>query len=303
METTDGLNPNSRAGLPPANGTSVEPAPRQDAAARMAPALRVESAEVTYSNGVRALRATSLSFQQGEFTVLLGASGAGKSTLLRALNGLVSLSHGRVSSGAAGDIAQPRNLRAHRRQTAMVFQQHHLIGRLSVLDNVLLGRLGFHGPFRSLLPWSRDERRLALAAIDRVGLLQFALSRSDQLSGGQQQRVGVARALVQQPRILLADEPVASLDPATAERLLALLRDICATDGLTAVVSLHQLTFARHFATRVVGMARGTVIFDGPPSELSDVIARRLYGAPPPPAVDGATTTISKMNNSEGVHA
>ena len=243
-------------------------------------ALRADAIEVTYPNGTRALQRTSLQFTQGEFTVLLGSSGAGKSTLLRCLNGLVRPSAGRILAAVLGDIAPAKALRLHRRQTGMVFQQHHLIGRLSVLDNVLTGRLGYHSSLATLLPWSRAERALALAAIERVGLIDRALDRADQLSGGQQQRVGVARALVQSPRILLADEPVASLDPATAEHLLTLIHDICKRDGLTAVLSLHQLDFARQFADRIVGLHSGAVIFDGPPADLSDEIAARLYGVP-----------------------
>ncbi|HLL09549.1 MAG TPA: phosphonate ABC transporter ATP-binding protein [Rubrivivax sp.] len=249
--------------------------------------LRVESLEVTFAHSTRALQRTTLAFANAGFTVLLGASGAGKSTLLRCLNGLVRPSAGRVMAPGVGDIAHSAALRLHRRQTGMVFQQHHLIGRLSVLDNVLTGRLGFHATWATLRPWSRAERALALAAIDRVGLLEQALRRADQLSGGQQQRVGVARALVQAPRILLADEPIASLDPATAERLLTMLHGICKSDGLTAVVSLHQLEFARQFADRIVGLRHGAVIFDGPPAALTDHIADQLYSgqqAVPSPA-------------------
>lgn len=257
------------------------------------PVLRTESLDVTYGNGTRALLPTSIAFGKGQFTVLLGSSGAGKSTLLRSLNGLVRSSAGRIVSATVGDIAAPGAMRRHRLQTGMVFQQHHLIGRLSVLANVLTGRLGYHGSLATLLPWSRAEKELALAAIDRVGLLDRALQRADQLSGGQQQRVGIARALVQEPRILLADEPVASLDPATAERLLILLRDICRSDGLTVVVSLHQLAFARSFADRIVGLAGGAVIFDGAPHELSDDIAARLYSAPSSPANAPATASLS----------
>jgi phosphonate transport system ATP-binding protein len=241
-----------------------EPEPLVNAALE----LRTDAVEVTYPNGTRALQRTSLSFAHGEFTVLLGS------------NGLVRPSAGHVLAPGVGDIGHAKALRLHRRQTGMVFQQHHLIGRLSVLDNVLTGRLGYHSAVATLLPWTRAERTLALAAIDRVGLIEHALKRADQLSGGQQQRVGVARALVQAPRILLADEPVASLDPATAERLLTLIHAICKSDGLTAVVSLHQLELSRQFADRIVGLHSGAVTFDGPPAELSDEIAARLYGAP-----------------------
>ncbi len=245
---------------------------------RVAAELRAEALGVTYPNGTRALQHTTLSFGRGEFTVLLGSSGAGKSTLLRCLNGIVRPSAGRVLAPALGDIAEAKTLRRHRRQTGMVFQHHHLIGRLSVLSNVLTGRLGYHRTLASLLPWSTHDKTLALTAIERVGLLDHALERADRLSGGQQQRVGMARALVQAPRIMLADEPVASLDPATAERLLALMHDICKSDGLTAVVSLHQVDFARRFADRIVGMAGGVVTFDGTPAELSDDVVARLYG-------------------------
>jgi phosphonate transport system ATP-binding protein len=247
-------------------------------------ALHTRNLEVTYEVGgspIKALQRNSLTIEQGTFVVLLGASGAGKSTLLRTLNGLVRPTSGNVIAEGIGDITGHAALRRHRRQTGMVFQQHHLIGRLSVLHNVLMGRLGYHGSWATLMPWLRDEKELALAAIERVGLLDRALQRADQLSGGQQQRVGVARALVQKPRTLLADEPVASLDPATAERLLNLMHDICKTDGLTAVVSLHQVEFARRFADRIIGLKGGAIVFDGTPAELTFDQATALYGGSP----------------------
>jgi phosphonate transport system ATP-binding protein len=242
--------------------------------------LHTEALEVTYGNGTRALNPTSLQFLKGEFMVLLGASGAGKSTLLRSLNGLVVPSGGRVVATGIGDLTDASHLRCHRRQTGMVFQQHHLIGRLSVLANVLLGRLGYYSAIATFLPWSRIEKEGALAALDRVGLLDRALDRADQLSGGQQQRVGIARALVQRPKVLLADEPIASLDPATAERLLSLLHGICRSDGLTLVVSLHQVEFARQFADRIVGLQGGAVVFDGAPQDLTADRAESLYSGP-----------------------
>ena len=242
--------------------------------------LHTEALEVTYGNGTRALNPTSLQFLKGEFVVLLGASGAGKSTLLRSLNGLIRPSGGRVVATGIGDLTDASHLRCHRRQTGMVFQQHHLIGRLSVLANVLLGRLGYCSAMATFLPWSRIEKEGALAALDRVGLLDRALDRADQLSGGQQQRVGIARALVQRPKVLLADEPIASLDPATAERLLTLLHGICRSDGLTLVVSLHQVEFARQFADRIVGLQGGAVVFDGAPQDLTADLAESLYSGP-----------------------
>lgn len=264
----------------------------------MQPLIATESLAVQYPNGTRALSPTSLAFMPGEFTVLLGASGAGKSTLLRALNGLTHATAGRVIAEGGGDIAVPAHLRAHRRRTGMVFQQHHLIGRQSVLDNVLVGRLGYHHAWRTLLLASRAEKELALAALERVGLLDEALRRADQLSGGQQQRVGIARALVQQPRLLLADEPVASLDPATAQRLMFLLQSICRADGLTLVVSLHQVELARQFADRIVGLRAGTVVFDGPPAALDAATALHLYGDALTSAPEPASSPLPFQFNS-----
>lgn len=244
--------------------------------------ISTRAVEVEYPGGVRALEPVSLDFAPGAFTVLLGASGAGKSTLLRSLNGLVTPTAGDVLVEGRS-IAGRAALRAHRRRTGMIFQQHQLIGRVSVLDNVLMGRLGYHGGVRTLLPFPVAEKRRALEAIERVGLIDHALRRADQLSGGQQQRVGIARALVQNPRLVLADEPVASLDPATAERVLGLLHEICKQDAITAVVSLHQLEFARRFADRIVALARGRIVFDGAPDALGDAEVHAIYGGAPPP--------------------
>jgi phosphonate transport system ATP-binding protein len=241
------------------------------------PAIQTKVLEVTYPNGHKALHSTTLTITQGTFVVLLGTSGAGKSTLLRSLNGLVQPSAGSVQIEGLGDLANVAVLKQHRRQTGMVFQQHHLIGRLSVLNNVLMGRLGYHAGWRMFTPWSRAEKVQALAVIDRVGLLDRALTRADQLSGGQQQRVGMARALIQQPKVLLADEPVASLDPNTSVRLLQSMHNICKSDGLTAVVSLHQVELARQFADRIIGLKDGSVVFDGSPELLTSESAQALY--------------------------
>jgi phosphonate transport system ATP-binding protein len=251
-------------------------------------ALETRHLGVSYDNGTVGLKPQTLQFRQGDFIVLLGPSGAGKSTLLRSLNGLAKPTSGEVVTAELGRVvcAAPvggvskTTLRAHRRRTGMIFQQHHLIGRLTVLENVLMGRIGFHGSLRTLLPASRQEKERALAAIERVGLLDHALRRADQLSGGQQQRVGVARALIQQPTLLLADEPVASLDPSTAEQLLTLIHDICKKDHLTAIVSLHQVGFARQFADRIVGLKTGDVVFDGLPKELTIEQTDSLYLKP-----------------------
>lgn len=238
--------------------------------------LRVDRLSVVYPGGVTALRDTSIAFRRGEFTVLLGLSGAGKSTLLRSLNRLVTPTGGSVTS-ELGELGSGSALRQHRRRTAMIFQHHQLIERQSALANVLTGRLAFHNTLRSLFPLPRADQEIALSCLARVGLADKALSRVDKLSGGQQQRVGIARALAQQPAIILADEPVASLDPATSVRILGLLRDICKEDGITAIVSLHQLEYARRFADRVVGLADSQIVFDAAPSELTDAQLERIY--------------------------
>ena len=228
-----------------------------------------------------AMHPTSLSFKQGQFTVLLGASGAGKSTLLRCLNLMRHPSSGSIEIVDLGSLEDQRNLKVHRRQTGMIFQQHQLIGRRSALENVLMGRLGYHSTLRSLFPLSQQEQSIGLHSLERVGLLDKALSRVDQLSGGQQQRVGIARALTQQPRLILADEPVASLDPATADKVLAMLHRICKEDGITAIVSLHQVDLAKRYADRIIGLAHGKVVCDAAPERLTDVQLSELYEQKP----------------------
>ena len=241
------------------------------------PVLSVDNVSVTYATGTTALHETSIRFDDHAFTVLLGPSGAGKSTLLRSLNLLVRPTTGRITARDMGVLEGAAKIREHRRRCAMIFQQHQLIGRLSALRNVLTGRLGQHSSWRTLWPAAEEERRLALACLERVGLLDKALSRCDALSGGQQQRVGIARALAQQPDIILADEPVASLDPAASERVLTKLRDVCKEDGTPVIVSLHQLEYARQFADRIIGLSAGRIVFDDVPARLDDAALARIY--------------------------
>lgn len=261
------------------------------------PILHVHNLGVTYPGNVVALKATQLTFYRGEFTVLLGLSGAGKSSLLRSINHLVVPTHGEVESVRHGRLRSSKILRAHRRGTAMVFQQHQLIERHTVLQNVLMGRLAYHGFWRSLLPLPRADVELAVQCLERVGLADKLFTRADQLSGGQRQRVGIARALAQKPDVMLADEPVASLDPATSERVLELLQAICREDGITAIVSLHQLEYARRFADRILGLANASVVFDGSPQDLADSDVNRIYQiAPSRPLVRNADTMALKLN-------
>ena len=262
--------------------------------------LTLEAVGVVYPGGTVALQPTTLTFAAGGFNVLLGPSGAGKSTLLRTLNGLVRPTSGVIHVEGIGEITGSAALRRHRRGTGMIFQQHHLIGRVSALGNVMTGRLGHHSSFRTLLPPSRAEKHAALHALERVGLLEVANRRADQLSGGQQQRVGIARALMQLPRLMLADEPVASLDPATAERALGLLQEICRTDGITAIVSLHQVDLARRFADRIVGLNGGRVVFDGPPETLDGTALVGIYG--PSGAAHATPAGTQSVNDRERLH-
>lgn len=240
--------------------------------------IKLERLAVTYPGGVKALKPTTLNFRAGELVVLLGSSGAGKSTLLRCLNGLVRPSQGRVLADDIGDIAERRTLHRHRQRTGMIFQQHQLIGRSTVLSNVLTGRLGYHPSWRSLLPLPRQDKRITLDCLARVDLLDYALTRVDQLSGGQQQRVGIARALAQQPSLILADEPVASLDPASATAVLSKLRTICEADGIAAILSLHQVELAKRFADRIIGIASGSVKVDTHALNLSPDVIEAIYG-------------------------
>lgn len=232
----------------------------------------------TYKGEVLALGPTSLSIEAGRVTVLLGPSGAGKSTLLRCMNLLVKPSTGLVRAEGLPSLESRGDLRQHRRRTGMVFQHHQLIPRYTALRNVLLGRVGYHTFWRSLLPFGRRDERIALEALDRVGLLDKALTRVDNLSGGMQQRVGIARALAQQPDLILADEPVASLDPATSRRVMELLRRVCQESGITLVASLHQVDLALEHADRIVGLAHGRIVYDGPATDVTDDDLRVIYG-------------------------
>lgn len=244
-----------------------------------------------------ALHPTSLTLHSGQFTVLLGASGAGKSTLLRTLNLMCKPATGSVDVTGLGSLQNRKALQQHRRQTGMIFQQHQLIGRRTALQNVMMGRVAYHSTLRSLFPLPAVEQSIGLTALERVGLLDKALIRVDQLSGGQQQRVGIARALTQRPELILADEPVASLDPVTAERVLGMLQTICKEDGISAVVSLHQVDLAMRFADRIIGIAGGRVLFDATPDELSNTVLNELYQNKEPVEIKASQPVFPTISN------
>jgi phosphonate transport system ATP-binding protein len=233
---------------------------------------------------VVAVDAVSLAVPAGQMLGIIGRSGAGKSTLLRLVNRLAEPSAGRVLfEGREITRLRGRALREWRRDCAMIFQQFNLVQRLDVLTNVLLGRLGHHRGIGAALAvlfghFTAAERAMALAALDRFGLLETALQRAGTLSGGQQQRVAICRALLQQPRLILADEPIASLDPRNAQLVMEALRQVNRQEGITVLVNLHHLDTARQYCTRIVAMQAGRVVFDGPPAELTAERVRRIYG-------------------------
>ncbi len=222
----------------------------------------------------------SLDIRPGQFVGVIGRSGAGKSTLLRLINRLIDPTSGTIRHGGREITAlRGRELREWRRNCAMIFQQFNLIERLDVLSNVLVGRLADHGLFSSMaMRFSDAERAEALAALERLDLLPQALQKAGTLSGGQQQRVAIARALVQRPQIMLADEPIASLDPGNATRVMDALRAINREDGLTVLVNLHTLDTARAYCHRIIAMRAGRVFFDGTPQQLTDDVVRDIYG-------------------------
>jgi phosphonate transport system ATP-binding protein len=241
--------------------------------------LVIEHLVKDYAGGVRAVDDVSLTVQDGEFLVLIGLSGSGKSTLLRCINRLVEPTSGRiVLDGADVTAASLDELRSIRRGIGMIFQQFNLVKRSTVLKNVLSGRLGYVSSLESLLGhFSEADLNRAVANLDRVGLRDRAHNRADRLSGGQQQRVGIARALMQEPRIMLADEPVASLDPATSHSVLKYLQQIN-REGMTVICSLHFLSLARTYGTRVIALKAGKIVFDGLPSEIDEQRFREIYG-------------------------
>jgi phosphonate transport system ATP-binding protein len=226
------------------------------------------------------LRGVDLQVAAGEFLVVLGETGAGKSTLLRCMNRLVTADSGELRVDGL-DAVQCTDERALRRQVAMVFQHHHVVPRLTVLKNVLTGCLGSVPTWASVLQWfPRARIDHAYTCLERVGLAHKAHARTDSLSGGQIQRVGIARALAQQPKVILADEPVASLDPQAARMVLQYLRDTSRELGITVVCNLHQVDYAKEFADRIVGLARGRVVFDGIPQAMGTTEIARIYQQP-----------------------
>ncbi|GGB06457.1 phosphonates import ATP-binding protein PhnC 2 [Brucella endophytica] len=245
-------------------------------------AIAVSNLSKSYS-GTRALNDVSLTLDKGEMVALIGASGSGKSTLIRHIAGLEAGDGGKGRIEISGELTQSagRFLRGIRRgRVAVIFQQFNLVGRLSVLTNVLIGRLGRMPRWRGTLGlFNKAEKAKARAALERVGIPQVAAQRSSTLSGGQQQRAAIARTLVQEAEILIADEPISALDPSAARRVMDVLADINAKDGITVLVSLHQVEYARRYCPRAIAMRDGAIVYDGPSSALTNDFLARLYGS------------------------
>jgi phosphonate transport system ATP-binding protein len=242
--------------------------------------LKIEHLTKIYDTGVLALDDVSFEVPDRQFLVIIGLSGSGKSTLLRCINRLIEPTEGRIEWNSI-DItdATDEELRQIRRKIGMIFQQFNLVKRSSVMTNVLAGRLGYNNPMWSFVNhFPADDKQLALGKLQRVGIREKAYVRADQLSGGQQQRVGIARALMQEPELMLADEPVASLDPATSDSVMRYLGELNKEDGITVLCSLHFLSLARKYADRIIALKDGRMEFDGLPSEIDDKRFKNIYG-------------------------
>ncbi|TFH09764.1 MAG: phosphonate ABC transporter ATP-binding protein [Candidatus Atribacteria bacterium] len=243
--------------------------------------LAIKNLTKVYERGqVVALKDLSFSVKKGEFLVVIGLSGSGKSTLLRCINRLIEPTSGSVSLDGVDVTSLPSSrMRRMRRGMGMVFQHFNLISRSTVLTNVLTGRLGYTPVWKSMAGWfSKADHELAMKSLERVGLEEKAYVRADELSGGQQQRVGIARALMQQPSLLLVDEPVSALDPATSNSIMQYFEEINQSDDITVLTSLHFLSLARRYGTRIIALKGGELVFDGLPSDIDDSRFKEIYG-------------------------
>jgi len=257
--------------------------------------LRLEGLKKQYKTGDQALKGVDLVVPNGQVMALIGPSGAGKSTLIRCVNRLVEPTEGRIylSDMELTGLSR-RNLRLARRRMGMIFQEYALVERLTVMENVLSGRLGYVGFWRS---WFRrfpqEDVQEAYRLLDRVGLMHMADKRADELSGGQRQRVGICRALIQNPDLLLVDEPTASLDPKTSRQIMRLINELCEERGLAAIINIHDVLLAQMFSKRIVGLELGAIVYDGPPENLTPDVLTRIYGE------ENWEATIGKVEDDE----
>jgi len=245
--------------------------------------LELSDVSKYYNQAAPALDHVTFSVEEGEFVSIIGPSGAGKSTLLRCINRMVEPSSGEISvDGVLSSSLNKKKLRRLRTKIGMIFQHYNLVDRLTVIENVLHGRLGYKSTLAGIFGrYSQDEKRQAFRIINILGLNEQIYKRCDQLSGGQKQRVGIARALIQNPKIILCDEPIASLDPNASKLIMDHLRNISTEMGITIVVNLHQVEIAIKYSDRIIGVNKGKVVFDGSPDELMPGQIQAIYGSEP----------------------
>ncbi len=261
--------------------------------------LRLNQLTKTYKTGDKALKGITLDVPKGQFLALIGPSGAGKSTMIRCINRLVEPTEGAVLLDDV-DLTKLGSaaLRRARREMGMIFQEYALVERLTVMENVLSGRLGYVGFWRSFLRrYPQSDIDQAFRLLDRVGLLHMADKRADELSGGQRQRVGICRALIQNPKLLLVDEPTASLDPKTSRQIMRLITELCRERGLAAIINIHDVALAQMFVPRIVGLRFGEIVFDGPPDGLTSDKLTEIYGE------EDWEATIQTVEGEEEVEA
>ncbi len=242
--------------------------------------IQFTDVDKVYPNGYKALKDINLTINDGDFVCIIGLSGAGKSTLLRTINKMHNITSGSlVVNGEDISKAKGKKLREIRRNIGMIFQSFNLVNRSSVFKNVLAGRVGYHSTFETIFGlYTKREKMLALQSLDKLGILDKAFVRADELSGGQQQRVALARALTQEPKLILADEPVASLDPVTTLSVMDDFKRINQDYKITIVANMHHVDLALKYATRIIGIKAGQIVFDGTPSEVTDDITTKIYG-------------------------
>ena len=257
--------------------------------------LKLSALTKRYDTGDLALNQVNLEIPDAQVLALIGPSGAGKSTLIRCVNRLVEPTSGNATLNDVNlTKLSSRALRKSRRKMGMIFQEYALVERLTVMENVLSGRLGYVGFWRSYFrKFPKNDIKEAFRLLDRVGLLEMADKRADELSGGQRQRVGICRALIQDPDLLLVDEPTASLDPKTSRQIMRLINELCSERGLTAIINIHDVLLAQMFAQRIVGLANGEVVYDGKPEGLTPEVLTQIYGE------EDWTATIEKVDEED----
>ena len=249
--------------------------------------VKFEHVSKCYPNGVRALRSIDLTIKSGEFISVIGPSGAGKSTFLRSINCLNRIKEEKIFlEGEEITKKRGKQLRLARRSVGMIFQNYNLVYRLSVLQNVLHGRLGYKQGIRGLFGnYTEEEKLEAIDLIEELGLKDYIYARASELSGGQKQRVGIARAIMQNPKLLLCDEPIASLDPSSAKVTMELLQEMTSKRNITCIANLHQVDIAKKYSTRIIGLKDGDIVFDGAPEELTANRIAQIYGTEVEPDV------------------